>query len=409
MLQELAARGIQQRLLAFAEVEAPLREELGATPFFRYNLYWRTDHDPLCGPAYAFHVGAQMTREDLSRIGDLRPDDILFVPWAGPAVFWGVLQWMRDLPPQRLPLAIFNFLDVPDVTLQSRGDKIDVTLPDYRIEPSAMFLRFAAKHVTPALGPQLRLGCAHPEGVAVLRAVLGLHVQRFPAPQHAVTSRRGRGRAGPLTIGMAGHQRGHAKGVRHMPELVQGVLQSHPGVQFLIHDGSGDLLPEVSEALLHLAADDGRVSLHKGPLDSREWANLLDRIDLMVCPYSRPEYRLSSSGIHNEAIANAIPSVVPSDTTLSAAAKEFCDCSLTFGKGEPASILAVTRDALDNFDRLAEAAQRGAAKWREVNGPAKLIDAFFAMARGAILPLTAEPDTTGATPQARPPSAERPP
>ena len=101
----------------------------------------------------------------------------------------------------------------------------------------------------------------------------------------------------------------------------------------------------------------------------------------MVCPYSRAEYRLSSSGIHNEAIANAIPSVVPSDTTLSAAAKEFCDCSAIFGKGEPASILAATRDALDDFERLAEAAQRGARKWREVNGPAKLVDAFLAMTR----------------------------
>jgi len=72
-----------------------------------------------------------------------------------------------------------------------------------------------------------------------------------------------------------------AKGVQHLPELVQGVLRSHPGVQFLVHDGSDDLCGGERGATSHCGWR-WRALLHKGPLGSREWANLLDRIRVFI-------------------------------------------------------------------------------------------------------------------------------
>src|SRR5215216_3868731 len=108
VVDELAARAIPTRVLAFAGVEPLLRQSLNAVPFFRHNQYWNSHPDPVS----AFHSGAQMTREDLSR-ADAGPDDVVFIPWGLPAQLCGVLKWMSDVPPDRLPRVIFNFLDVP--------------------------------------------------------------------------------------------------------------------------------------------------------------------------------------------------------------------------------------------------------------------------------------------------------
>ena len=296
MLDELNRRGIPARILAFAEVDQALRNTLGASPFFRHNLYWLTDQDPLCGPAFAFHTGAQAMREDLHRLTDLKPTDIVFVPWALPAQLWGIVQWLGDLPPERQPLTILNFLHVPEVMIEWRDNKLSMGVPDYRIEPSAMFLRFSAKHVRSAFAHRIRLGCTFSEGVAVLTAVLGLPVRPLPAPQNAAGSIRRRSAAGPLTIGMIGHQRGYAKGVQHMPELVGGILQSAPTARVLIQDCSNDLLPEVAAVLVRMSNADKRISLIRGPLDAAQWASMLNGIDLLICPYSQTDYRLSSSG-----------------------------------------------------------------------------------------------------------------
>ena len=348
IVDQLAARAIPTRVLAFAGVEPLLRQSLNAVPFFRHNQYWNSHP--------AFPSSAQMTREDLFR-ADAGPDDVLFVPWGLPAQLWGVLQWMGEIAAHRLPRVIFNFLDVPE-------DEHDQT---------AAVLRFAGSHVRDGFAPRLRLGCTFAQGVAVLNAVLGLEVEQLPAPQHALTAPHRRSAGGPVTIGMIGHQQS-GKGVRHIPDLVHGILQSHPAAGFVIHDSANDLPPDVARALSSLSAGDRRIVFQKRALDLTGWANLLDRIDLLLCPYSREQYRLCSSGVHNEAIANAIPSIVPSGTTLASQRALFGEGTFAFGDGEPASIIDAARTVLANFAHHANEAERGALLWSQVNGPARLVD-----------------------------------
>jgi hypothetical protein len=306
-------------------------------------------------------------REDLHRRSDIGPDDVLFIPWARPAQFSGVVHWMRDLLPHRLPRVVVNFLDILNVTPE-QGSSVELS-DDF----NGPLLRFAASHVTTPVASRLRLGCNFSEGAAVLKTALGLDVEQLPAPQHATTSRRRRSATGPVTIGIVGHQQA-AKGVRHIADSVRGILGFHPGAHILIHDSSHDLPSEVADELSRLRASGSHITLHREAFDAQGWANLLDRIDLLLCPYLRDIYRLCASGVHNEAIANGIPSVVPSDTTLATQGKAFGEGTVTFGAGEPASIVDSVRRVLDDFDRYASAAHAGAALWPRVNGPEKLVE-----------------------------------
>jgi len=355
---ELAARAIPTAVLAFAGVQPALREELSAIPFFRYNQYWAPDDGRLPGALEAFKAGAQTTREDLHRISDIQPDDLVFVPWALPAQVLGALLWMSDLPANRIPRVIVNFLDIRDLALETSATEM---------------LRSAAKHLSPTVAARLTLGCTFPEGVAVAHSVLGLPVEQLPAPQHALAGVRRRSAAGPIAIGMAGHQQS-AKGVHHMPDLVRGLLQLHPSARVLVHDSSGDLRSDVADQLSRIEATDRRLTMCRKALDREGWGELLDRIDLLLCPYDRHIYRLCSSGVQNEAIDVGIPSVVPSGTPLATQARAFGDGGMTFGPGEPGSVIDAVRRALDRFDHYAGAAHQGALLWQQINGPDKLVE-----------------------------------
>jgi hypothetical protein len=352
VVDELAARAIPTRVLAFAGVEPPLRQSLNAFPFFRHNQYWNSHPDPVS----AFHLGAQMMREDLHQT-DAAPNDIVFIPWGLPAQLYGVTQWMGDIPAHRLPRVIFNFLDVPQ---DGHGQ-------------TAAVLRFAGSHVRDGFARRLRLGCTFAEGLASLSPVLGLKVEQLPAPQHAFSPHRRRSADGPVTIGIIGHQQS-GKGIRHIPDLVRGILQSHPAANVVIHDSANDLPLDIAQALSSLSASERRIVFQKRALDLDGWANLLERIDLLLCPYSREQYRLCSSGVHNEAIANAIPSIVPSGTTLASQRALFGEGTFAFGDGEPASIIDAARTVLADFAHHANEAERGALLWSQVNGPARLVD-----------------------------------
>ncbi len=377
VMAELAARRIPARALAFTtELDARLQAEFGVLPFFRYNSYWASDGDPIAGAETAFHEGAQVTREDLRRLADLNASDIVFFPWAAPAQFYGALLWLRDLPPEKMPLVVVNFLHVPDMAFGLEGELVP---PDYRIEPKAVFMRFAAKAMTEPFASRLVASYLNPQGVELLRALMGIAVEQLPQPQAATTACRRRTSKGPLTIGMLGHQRGYAKGLYFMGEMVPALL-AMGDVRVVIHNGARERDSDVDGALKEMAAADKRLTLVDGHLPAAEWARLLDSIDLALCPYSREEYRLAGSGVHNECIANAIPCIVPSDTALSTMAAEYGAASVTFGPGEPASILSATRDMLVHFDRYADAAQAGAAKWARENGPKHLVDRLIALA-----------------------------
>src|SRR5258708_40305437 len=71
--REARSRGMDVKVLSFANIEAGLKAELDAVPFFRALTAWLSDGDPICGWLHAFHIVGEIKREDLGRIGQCGP------------------------------------------------------------------------------------------------------------------------------------------------------------------------------------------------------------------------------------------------------------------------------------------------------------------------------------------------
>src|SRR5436309_149594 len=90
IIAELRARGITTEVYAHRDVEAELRDELNALPYFKAYTYWEDDGDPICGWLTAFEICSLGTAEDLLLLSKLTRDDILYISSARPAQLMAV-------------------------------------------------------------------------------------------------------------------------------------------------------------------------------------------------------------------------------------------------------------------------------------------------------------------------------
>ena len=155
----------------------------------------------------------------------------------------------------------------------------------------------------------------------------------------------------------------------------------HSDIRFLIHNSVPEAMPEAQQALQTLAAREPRVTLIERAVTAAEWQDLLDRIDLIVCPYSPRSYQLVPSGVQAEAIANAIPSVVPAGTALAEISTQFGGTSTTFMRNDVATVSDAVDAALLRYDALAASTLAASARWAEHHGTRKAIDRLLACAR----------------------------
>jgi hypothetical protein len=379
---ELAARNILTTVLGFAGSEPAIRAELAAEPFFHAYLYWQNDANPDRDWQGAFRRDAQTTREDLGRLTDVGPDDVVFFAASNATVLMGAVLWMGDLAPARVPRVVVHFGLDPGVDVAPRADGgVAVTPRDPRIEASAALCRLAGAEIRRLASPRLRLGYILANGAKVYAALLGHAVDPVPAWEAAVTDCRGRVGQRPITAAVLGHQRNPDKGYHLVPELVRGLLQAVPDLRFIAHNANPADMAEAQQALRALAAGEPRLDLREDPVDDDGWRTLLETVDLVICPYSPRRYVLLSSGLHFAALANGVPSVVPAGTSLAQMADDFGGPATTFPRNDAPSVLDAARRLLDRYDHYAALAHAAAARWPERHGARRFVDVVLAQAR----------------------------
>jgi len=173
------------------------------------------------------------------RIGDLEPDDILFVPWRRRR-YSGVFSGWRP-PPQAAAVSNCQFPpDVPDVTLQWRGMS-SVSAFRLRIERARCSCA-SRPNMSPLRWGRDSAGCAHSEGVAGFGPSSVCMSKDFRRRQHAVTSCRRRGRAGPIPSHRGVH---HARSCQRRSALARigarGFAEVASRRAVSCYDGSDDL------------------------------------------------------------------------------------------------------------------------------------------------------------------------
>lgn len=145
-----------------------------------------------------------------------------------------------------------------------------------------------------------------------------------------------------LTIGYLGDARDE-KGFGMLPPLVEAfnaAEESVRPVKFLFQSNyntpGGEPESRFAKHILQ-GYPSSLVELVEGPFDTREYARLLQRIDIMLIPYCAENYCSRSSGVLAEAVAAGIPAVVPSASWMAAVGEPFRRRQIehVFSSGDP--------------------------------------------------------------------------
>lgn len=172
--------------------------------------------------------------------------------------------------------------------------------------------------------PRIRLYTDTEELTEEYSDVSGLCFATVPVPFRVGLLREHKRRPGEtLCLAYFGDVRDE-KGFHWLPDLIDALRDDDlvPGkVRFIIQAslGAPQYNPKSVTALERLLAEESEhITLvgTDGPLSPEEYYRLFSETDLLLCPYDPLAYRRRSSGTFTEAIAAAIPTVVPRNTWL---------------------------------------------------------------------------------------------
>lgn len=373
---EARRRGIETLVLAAANVDARLQSELSARPLFRVSPYARTDGDPYCGWLSGFHLAANLTTEDFRRLnGELRGDDFVYVNSGQAAQLMALISWLSQSPlPHR---AAIEFGIDPGIDARMTPSGLVLETRDPRIDASAVLYRFASRYLDVPLLTRVRMATFDPASSAAYQSLMTCPVAALPVPRGREIFPRPWRTGDPVTVAVLGHQRGE-KGYQFVPEIFAALARRFPGerFRFLAHNAQPDFMPEVQSAMRQLAAGDRRIEIDERVADSATWSELLARADLILCPYDPSRFAHSYSAVASEAVANAIPLVVPAGSTLARIGAEY-GSGTAFPTWDAGVITEATAQAVENFAILKPRAEAGAEKWAQHHGPVHCVTALL--------------------------------
>jgi len=376
----LARRGVELRVYGYQSMTPELVQEFGAVPLFRALTYLKDDGDPICGWLTGFDLFVRTTIEDLARLPPVDASDLVFLSTAGPVQLMATLAWYRGLPePQRPCLMI----EVNEVGMIGRRDgaQLHFEAPDPALDSRPVLFRFVGRRHLQPVPPRVHFTSFEPVTAALLAQLMECQARVLPLPYCAAGPLRSRVGARPVTIACLGHQ-SERKGYLLLPALARALLRRHEDIRLLIQTVHvGDAGADAATGELHApAAREQRLVLDDDPAGLHRWPILLGKADLILCPYRGDAYLDSFSSMECEALANAIPVVVPRSSTLERLFEECGQPGTAFAEHTVDAILAATEAALGQFDRHAERAYHAALAWPQRYGPERLAEQLLALA-----------------------------
>lgn len=377
--RQVKERGIPLHVLAFKDIEDPLKSELGAIPFFEAFTYSTTDGDPISGWLNMFHEASQTTARDLARLGDITSSDLLYLSAGQPAQLNGLILWLASLPASQVPHVIFEFGTEPGLDVKKRDGQSVAVARAPKIDARAILYRFVGSQMAQQDLSRLTLVSSNQQAAMAFAFLLKRPVETIPLPRPAAGLVRSRVEKRPITISVLGHQRWE-KGYHYVPDVVRQLIDTGRDIRFLVHNSFPESMQETHDELRGIALTESRLMIKEGAVDEQAWGDLLNESDLLLCPYEPQYYAFRVSGIGSEAFANAIPLVTSSDTAVAWQMEEF-GCGIAFEEMHPSSIVDATLRLLDRYDEFAERAYRTAENWSETHGERRFVDSLFAFCR----------------------------
>jgi hypothetical protein len=374
---ELRARGIETLVFGRLTVAPALQAELAVVPRFRYHTYAQVDPDPFAGWLIGFDDIARTTLDDLRELPPTDASDVVYVSSIRPPQLMALLEWRKDLSPDRRPAIVVESVGT-GMTVQRERDRLIATIPNQQVDGRATLFRYVAHRLPREPDARFYVVTFGDVPTEMFKKILSYPAHTLPLPYPAVIPLRSRAGARPATVAILGHQVIN-KGYGRLPEIVQELLRVRSDFRLLLQvvDPLGPL--ETLERLREIAANNKRIRLEEKPAGKHGWPTLLEASDLILCPYLPDYYFAGLSTVACEAIANGIPLVVPAGTTIETLVAQCGGAGAAFDRFEPASIATATAHVLDRFDRFAALAHTAALRWPETRGPARMVDRLMSL------------------------------
>lgn len=213
------------------------------------------------------------------------------------------------------------------------------------------------------------------------------HQAEHNIPAESVISRYNLRNNGYVSFGYLGDSR-PAKGFVLLPDMVQQVLEKDVKLKFIIQCLSNEYeswrVPEAYEAFQNLQRlsekHSDRLILVKEKLSEEDYARLFNFIDVLLLPYTDPNFMEGTSNIFAEALALGKPMVVPKETWMSRELKE-SDCGTTFQRGNVDEFTDKVFQLYEGYENYSSKAQSFRDKWNEFHNPKTLVDIILRESR----------------------------
>ena len=197
---------------------------------------------------------------------------------------------------------------------------------------------------------------------------------------NGLSARYNLARDGRLCVGYVGDARA-SKGFPLLPELIRRVASSAGAkTKFVIQcpaaaSGYDNGQPAAGvDELKKLAREaNGDITLISEKLSERDYAELFSHLDIVLVPYTTPNYAEATSGIFAEAMALAKPVVVPSDTWMASELKK-SGGGLEFHRGDAADLAAKVLEMARHYDVYATKANNYGETWKSFHNSHTLAD-----------------------------------
>jgi len=296
--------------------------------------------------------------------------------------------FLAGLPEGARPQTVVELGTDPGVEFVIDGAAVSLAPRDPRQDARATLYRFTGRQMASRTLPKLHLVTFDSTSSDVYAMLIGVPVGTLPLPHLAAMPPRRRQGQAPRTVAFLGHQRGE-KGYHLVPEIARLLLAARTDVRLLVHNAQPEGMAPVQQAMRALAAADARVELDERPAGPSIWQALLDRADLIVCPYLIERFRAAYSALASEAIASAIPLVVPPFTTMARLLEDFGAGGAIFAAQTPEATVAAIAQVLDDFPAHAERSFAAAARWADTMGADRMVAAMLARVAAAAMLLRA--------------------
>lgn len=211
-----------------------------------------------------------------------------------------------------------------------------------------------------------------PEMAELWTKVLGAKCETFPFPVIPSTTLKATcSHASPLVFGVLGpprYEKGFDLVLKAFYELKD--LFEKDDVEFIIQVApvwEDQKAKAAVEEFRNLAATYSNLKLVEHSLCTEEYNSLWQKVDIVLLPYRQSAYSLRSSGVLIEAIANAKPVIVTTDTLLSKIAYQHAS-AIQIPDENVEALVAGVQTIKEKFNRFQFDALVAAQQWREEFG-----------------------------------------